>query len=244
MLKQTLAIALCALLLTGCASMADRLRGSLEPPAERGYAILSLTGKSANPDSAMLGLNIANASGRIVAADSASLLTDTVFGEQGKSMAEGKLLLFTLEPGQYRVEQVWANWLEDGAWGVSRKMRSFRLAAPFEVKRGEAVYLGNVNVEMSFCRKHNCAMKPSAISRISAASGRSRMSPASSCGRWGKHGPERLLEISEPAQNPAWPPTKRKAHTGYEPSKPLRLSTRRRPRTGAEPAHFCHSLAR
>lgn len=150
MLKQTFAIALCALLLTGCASMADRLRGSLEPPAERGYAILSLTGKSANPDSAMLGLNIANASGRIVAADSASLLTDTVFGEQGKSMAEGKLLLFTLEPGQYRVEQVWANWLEDGAWGVSRKMRSFRLAAPFEVKRGEAVYLGNVNVEMSF----------------------------------------------------------------------------------------------
>ncbi|OQS42972.1 hypothetical protein [Chromobacterium haemolyticum] len=143
-------IALCAFLLSACAGMAERLRGSLEPPAERGYAILSLTGKSSNPDSATLGLDIANAAGRIVAADSASLLTDTVFGEQGKSMTEGKLMLFTLEPGQYRVEQVWANWLEDGAWGVSRKMRGFRLAAPFEVKRGEAVYLGNVDVEMSF----------------------------------------------------------------------------------------------
>ncbi|WP_053077275.1 hypothetical protein [Chromobacterium sp. LK11] len=150
MLKRIFAPALCALLLAGCATMADRLRGSLEPPAERGYAIVSLTGKSANPDSATLGLDIANASGRVVAADSASLLTDTVFGEQGKSMAEGKLMLFTLEPGSYRVEQVWANWLEDGAWGVNRKMRSFRLAAPFEVKRGEAVYLGNVEVEMSF----------------------------------------------------------------------------------------------
>ncbi|WP_146176656.1 hypothetical protein [Chromobacterium sp. Panama] len=143
-------LALCAFLLSACAGMAERLRGSLEPPAERGYAILSLTGKSANPDSATLGLNIANAAGRVVAADSASLLTDTVFGEQGKSMAEGKLMLFTLEPGQYRVEQVWANWLEDGAWGVSRKMRSFRLAAPFELKRGETVYLGNVDVDMSF----------------------------------------------------------------------------------------------
>ena len=141
MRKRLFVLALGALLLTGCANMAERLRGSLEPPAERGYAIVSLTGKSANPDSATLGLDIANAAGRVVAADRASLLTDTVFGEQGKSMAEGKLMLFTLEPGQYRVEQVWANWLEDGAWGVSRKMRSFRLAAPFEnfsqVREGE-----------------------------------------------------------------------------------------------------------
>ena len=150
MRKRLFVLALGALLLTGCANMAERLRGSLEPPAEHGYAIVSLTGKSTNPDSAMLGLDIANAAGRVVAGDSASLLTDTVFGEQGKSMAEGKLMLFTLEPGQYRVERAWANWLEDGAWGVSRKMRSFRLAAPFEVKRGEAVYLGNVDVEMSF----------------------------------------------------------------------------------------------
>ncbi|MGR2681993.1 hypothetical protein [Chromobacterium haemolyticum] len=150
MLTRLFTLAFCSLLLTGCAGMAERLNGSLEPPAERGYAILSLTGKSSNPDSATLGLDVANAAGRVVAVDRASLLTDTVFGEPGKSMAEGKLMLFTLEPGRYRVEQVWANWLEDGAWGMSRKMRSFRLAAPFEVKRGEAVYLGNVDVEMSF----------------------------------------------------------------------------------------------
>ena len=121
-------------LLSGCASMADRLHGSLTPPPGRAYAILSLTGKAFNPDLATVGMSVRDAQGRVVAEDVASLLTDTVFGEEGMSPVEGKLVLLELPPGDYRLAGVWGHWSD----------------APFHLDAGETVYLGQVQLEMSF----------------------------------------------------------------------------------------------
>ncbi|AXE32504.1 hypothetical protein DK842_00990 [Chromobacterium phragmitis] len=137
-------------LLAGCASMADRLRGSLTPPPGQAYAIVSLTGKAFEPDRATIGLTVNSAGGRIAAQDIASLLTDTVFGEEGMSPAEGKLVLLTLPPGDYRLGEVRGRWDEDGAFGLDRQFRRFKLNAPFHLDEGETVYLGQVQLEMSF----------------------------------------------------------------------------------------------
>ena len=137
-------------LLSGCASMADRLHGSLTPPPGRAYAILSLTGKAFNPDLATVGMSVRDAQGRVVAEDVASLLTDTVFGEEGMSPVEGKLVLLELPPGDYRLAGVWGHWSEDGVFGSDLKMKQFRLDAPFHLDAGETVYLGQVQLEMSF----------------------------------------------------------------------------------------------
>ncbi|MEO9386828.1 hypothetical protein [Chromobacterium phragmitis] len=137
-------------LLAGCASMADRLRGSLTPPPGQAYAIVSLTGKAFEPDRATIGLTVNSAGGRIAAQGIASLLTDTVFGEEGMSPAEGKLVLLTLPPGDYRVSGAWGHWVDDGVFGSNLQMKQFRLNAPFHLDEGETVYLGQVQVEMSF----------------------------------------------------------------------------------------------
>ncbi|WP_232514875.1 hypothetical protein [Chromobacterium violaceum] len=137
-------------LLTGCATMADRLRGTLTPPPGQAYAIVSLTGKAFDPDRATIGLSVSDAGGRVVSQDVASLITDTVFGEEGMSPAEGKLVLMTLPPGDYRVSGAWAHWMEDGVFGADLRMRQFPLNAPFHLDAGETAYLGQVQVEMSF----------------------------------------------------------------------------------------------
>ncbi|MBM2884484.1 hypothetical protein JFK97_08815 [Chromobacterium phragmitis] len=137
-------------LLSGCATMADRLRGSLTPPPGQAYAVVSLAGRAFNPDSATLGLTVSNAQGREAAQDIASLTTDTVFGEEGMSPAEGKLVLLTLPPGDYRLSSVWAHWVEDGVFGADMKIKQFKLNAPFHLEPNEAVYLGEVWVDMSF----------------------------------------------------------------------------------------------
>ena len=137
-------------LLTGCATMADRLKGSLTPPPGQAYAIVSLTGKAFDPDRATIGLVVSDAGGRVVDENVASLITDTVFGEEGMSPVEGKLVLMTLPPGDYRVSGAWGHWVEDGPFGANLQMRQFRLNAPFHLNAGETVYLGQVQVEMSF----------------------------------------------------------------------------------------------
>ncbi|UTH74417.1 hypothetical protein [Chromobacterium sp. IIBBL 290-4] len=149
MLRRTFLIAAIAAL-TGCASMADKLQGSLAPPLGQAYAIVSLVGKAFEPDRAVVGLQIRDAAGREAAADVASLNTDTVFGEEGMSPVEGKLMLLPLPPGDYRLANVWGHWAEDGAWGPYLQMKQFKQNAPFHLDAGETVYLGEVKLEMSF----------------------------------------------------------------------------------------------
>ncbi|OHX11267.1 hypothetical protein [Chromobacterium sphagni] len=145
-----LLLGICIVLLAGCTSMATRLNGSLTPPPGQAYAILSLTGKAFNPDSASVGLSVRDQQGRVVAEDIASLITDTVFGEEGMSPVEGKLVLLTLPPGDYTLAGVWGHWAEDGVFGSDLKIRQFKLNAPFHLNAGETVYLGQVQLEMSF----------------------------------------------------------------------------------------------
>ncbi|QEL55927.1 hypothetical protein [Chromobacterium paludis] len=147
MLRRTALIALLAAL-SGCASIASRLHGSLTPPPGQAYAIVSLVGKAFDPDRATIGLTVSDAQGRPAAQEVASLLTDTVFGEQG--MSEGKLALLTLPPGDYRLSGAWAHWVEEGAFGAEMKMKQFRLDAPFRLAPNETVYLGEVWMDLSF----------------------------------------------------------------------------------------------
>ncbi|POZ62699.1 hypothetical protein [Chromobacterium alticapitis] len=141
---------LAAALLSGCASMASRLHGSLTPPPGQAYVIVSLVGKAFDPDRATIGLSISDAQDRVAAQESASLLTDTVFGEEGMSPEEGKLLLISLPPGDYRLSGAWAHWVEDSAFGSELKMKQFKLNAPFQLKPNETVYLGEVWLDLSF----------------------------------------------------------------------------------------------
>ncbi|WP_233164407.1 hypothetical protein [Chromobacterium sp. ASV23] len=149
MIRRTFLVAM-LVALSGCTTMADRLRGSLTPPPGQAYAVVSLVGRAFNPDSATLGLTVSNAQGREAAQDIASLTTDTVFGEEGMSPVEGKLVLLTLPPGDYRLSSVWAHWVEDGVFGADMKIKQFKLNAPFHLEPNEAVYLGEVWVDMSF----------------------------------------------------------------------------------------------
>jgi len=136
-------------LLAGCTTMSKQLNGSLTPPPGQAYAIVSLTGRAFIPDTATMqatwnGLDN-GASGSVYA----SFATDTVFGEQGMSPVEGKLALLTLAPGRYKIGGVWAWWYDDDGFLAYRWAKYFRIDAPFEVKAGETVYLGNIWVDMS-----------------------------------------------------------------------------------------------
>jgi hypothetical protein len=112
---------------SACSTMADRLQGSITPPPGYGYAIVSLTAKAFDQDSANTGLHIADSSGHVVANGRASMNTDTVFGEEGMSPVDGRLLLFALPPGHYQVTDAWGNWVESQAGAASGARSPCRL---------------------------------------------------------------------------------------------------------------------
>jgi len=137
------------MLLAGCTTMAKQLNGSLTPPPGQAYAIVSLTGRAFIPDTATMQASwngIDNGSSGIVYS---SFVTDTVFGEEGMAPVEGRLALLRLAPGRYQIGDVWARWSDDTGFMGYQQARHFRVDAPFEVKAGETVYLGNIWVDMS-----------------------------------------------------------------------------------------------
>lgn len=151
MLRIMLILALA--LLAGCSSIPPPLKqGTLTPPAGQAYAIVSLTARAFEQDSASATLLVTDASGRVAASGRAHMATDTVFGQEGMSPAEGRLLLFTLPPGDYRLAQAWGYWREDRGtmWSGMMRSASFPLNAPFSLKEGEAVYLGEVFLDLSY----------------------------------------------------------------------------------------------
>ncbi|MCW3478659.1 hypothetical protein OL229_03630 [Neisseriaceae bacterium JH1-16] len=137
------------MLLAGCTTMVKQLNGSLTPPPGQAYAIVSLTGRAFIPDTATMQASwsgLDNGSSGIVYS---SFVTDTVFGEQGMAPVEGRLALLRLAPGRYQIGDVWARWSDDTGFMSYQWVRHFRIDAPFEVKAGETVYLGNIWVDMS-----------------------------------------------------------------------------------------------
>lgn len=136
--------------LTGCTTMADRLHGSIKPPPGYGYAVFSLTGKAFNPDSASANLNWKSLDTLQAGTVWASMNTDTIFGGPQAGMAAGKLELLTLPPGRYMLVAAYGSWREEAAWGSYRKLQTYPLNLTFDVNEGETVYLGEVQLDMSY----------------------------------------------------------------------------------------------
>ena len=145
------AILLLSALLAGCASMADQLHGTLEPPASTGRAVVSLTAWAFEPDQTIVELEyqgVSNLAKRGVLY--ASLATDTVFGEQGMSPVEGKLELLTLPPGEYRFTEAIGYTPSEGFPDIGPRIVRLPVNRHFEIKAGETVYLGEVRLDLSF----------------------------------------------------------------------------------------------
>lgn len=136
--------------LTGCTTMADRLQGSIQPPPGYGYAIFSLTGRAFEPDTATASLNWQSLDTLQNGTVWASMNTDTIFGAPDTGMSEGKLELLTLPPGRYMLTTAYGNWMEEGAWSRYRKMQTYPLNLPFNVIENKAVYLGEIQLDMSY----------------------------------------------------------------------------------------------
>jgi len=140
---------LAAIMLSACTTMADRLQGSITPPPGYGYIIVSLTAKAFDQDSANVGLHILDSKGDMVANGRASMNTDTVFGEEGMSPVDGKLLLLALLPGHYQASDAWGNWIEESGWGSQWRSVTLPIHAGFDVTAGSSTYLGEVFLDLS-----------------------------------------------------------------------------------------------
>lgn len=140
---------LAAALLSGCTTMADRLQGSITPPPGYGYAIISLTARAFDQDSATAGIHIADSTGAIVANGRASMNVDTVFGEEGMSPTDGRLQLLTLPAGHYQLTDAWGNWEEESGWGNQWHSTRQPIHADFDISAGSSVYLGEVFLDLS-----------------------------------------------------------------------------------------------
>ena len=138
------------LLLAGCATPAKELKGSLTPPAGMGYAIVALAGWAFDPDSATLEADYAGENGQPGGRIYASLLTDSLFGPEGSSPRNGKLALLTLPPGQYRFVQAFGYYKQDMGFLSGQKITRFPMNEPFVVQAGEAVYLGEIWLDLSY----------------------------------------------------------------------------------------------
>lgn len=147
-MRRLLILLLTCLILSGCQSMATQLGGSLTPPPGQGYAVVSLTARSFEPDSSHVEARFVGLDGGPGGRISASLLTDTVFGEEGMSPAAGKLALLTLPPGRYRFVEAIGYYPDTG---FLRGVRIARLPMrhDFAVTAGQASYLGEIRLDLS-----------------------------------------------------------------------------------------------
>ncbi|AXK40193.1 hypothetical protein [Crenobacter cavernae] len=138
--------------LAGCAGMAGKLNGRLDPPAGQGYAVVSLTALAFEADSTRV--QAAYQGGGVRGSVYASLNTDTVFGQEGMSPVEGRLELLTLPAGRYRFVEAYGYTVDDSGVGLfgARMPRSVRLPInrDFCVEAGQTVYLGEIRVDLSY----------------------------------------------------------------------------------------------
>ncbi len=153
-MKKRWIILLC-LMLAACASpVARHLNGSLTPPPGMAYALVSLTASGHDIDNAQLAARFHALDGdkHQDGAIYASLATDTIFSRQvGGPMVDGRLSLITLKPGHYQFYSASGRYQEDTLMlsTHSTVWRTFKLNLPFDVKAGEVVYLGEINLDLS-----------------------------------------------------------------------------------------------
>lgn len=139
--------------LTGCTTMAERLHGTLAPPPGMGNAVVSLTAWAFNEDDSRVQLFYQGLNNGTKGGLGASLIVDTVFGEEGMPPVAGKLHLLTLPPGEYRFTDAYGYARNDsGMPFAGLDMRSVHIPVNrrFTVNAGETVYLGEVRLDLSY----------------------------------------------------------------------------------------------
>jgi len=148
--------AACALaaLLAGCATTADQLRGSMQPAAGQGYAVLAMTVKTYSPENASATLYWHGLDNNLAGTLRADFALDTIFGAEGSPSADGKLQLLALPPGRYQLDRAVARWHSDtGADDYAIKaprIVSLPLNLPFSVPAGHSVYLGDIRFNLDY----------------------------------------------------------------------------------------------
>ncbi len=148
--------AACALatLLAGCATTADQLHGSVQPPAGQGHAIVAMTVRTYAPDTASATLYWHGVDNALSGSLRADFAQDTIFGPVGSTSADGKLQLLALPPGRYQLGHAVARWRSDTggddlAINVPRIV-TLPLNLPFNVQAGQSVYLGDIRFNLDY----------------------------------------------------------------------------------------------
>lgn len=143
-----LLVALC-----GCTTMAERLHGTLAPPPGQGNAVVSVTAWAFNEDDTRVQLLYEGVGNSSRGSVGASLITDTVFGEEGMSPVAGKLHLLTLPPGEYRFTDAYGYTRDDSGMpfaGLDMRAVHLPVNRRFSIHAGETVYLGEVRLDLSY----------------------------------------------------------------------------------------------
>ena len=153
-MTRLLAACAVALLLAGCTTMAERLHGSVQPPAGLGHAVLATTVRTYAPETASATLYWRGLDNNLAGSLRTDFALDTIFGPAGSPSVDGKLQLLALPPGRYQLDSAIAHWRNDNGGGdlIINMPRSARFALnlPFSVQAGHSVYLGDIRFNLDY----------------------------------------------------------------------------------------------
>jgi len=150
-MTRLLAACTLATLLAGCATTADQLRGSVQPPAGTGHAILAMTVQTYSPENASATLYWHSLDTQQRGVLHAGFASGSIFGPAGSPPAIGKLQLMALPPGRYQLDYAVARWADAGGSDLvppSPRSVSLPLNLPFSVPAGHSVYLGDIRFNL------------------------------------------------------------------------------------------------
>ena len=147
--------AACALaaLLAGCATTADQLRGSMQPAAGQGHAVLAMTVQTYSPENASATLYWHGLDNNLAGTLRADFALGGISGPEGSPPATGTLQLLALPPGRYQLDRAVARWADSGGSDItplSPRSASFALNLPFSVAAGHSVYLGDIRFNLDY----------------------------------------------------------------------------------------------
>lgn len=143
------------LLLAGCASQQppQNLAGSLSPRAGKAYAVVSLSSDDTRPSSTYLNARYTSAAvqqgitmdfGRSI---QTALANDRI--GSGEGSVPGRLFLLELEPGRYQFFEANSHWPDPAGREPFSQSNRLVMQHSFEVAPGDALYLGEIQLNLS-----------------------------------------------------------------------------------------------
>ena len=154
-MKRLAVLASVIALLAGCASQpgpAKQLAGSLSPRAGKAYAVVSLGNGSSQPSSTYLNARYSADKAQDSMAWElgysllAAMASDRI--GSGDNAVPGRLFLLELEPGSYRFFEANSNWPDPAGREPYSKSTRLVMQHSFEVQPGDAVYLGEIQLNL------------------------------------------------------------------------------------------------